>query len=198
VLVAALVGLWFFVLAWIVRAYRVLYFEAPLTASVFVRACERYLRAGDLRGERALVEAGRTAWLARLYGAVLEGRSGPGVGGGGIEELAIDLRDSGERLLRPLRGFASLAASLGMLFAILSLNGVGVPKGGLLALQAGLVQTLSLEQALSCFAVGGATSGVALASVTALRRQLAALQRDLDVLMSVVDDVAAHQGNSEL
>lgn len=196
-LVAVLVGLWVFVLAWIVRAYRVLFFDAPLTTAVFVRACERYARAGEVCGERALTEAGGAAWLARVYGAALESRSDPSAGGGGAEELAVDLRDSGERLIRPLRGLASLAAALGMLSAILSLNGVGVPKGGLLALQAGLVQKLSLEQALSCFALGGATSGVALASVTALRRQLARLRNDLDLLLTVVDGAVAHEGRSE-
>jgi hypothetical protein len=77
-----------------------------------------------------------------------------------------------------------------MLFAILSVNGVGAPKGGLLALQAGLVQSLALEQALSCVAVGGATAMVLLLSGAALRRQHKRLLDDLGRLSAVFEPVA--------
>jgi hypothetical protein len=190
VFVAVLLGFAVVVLAWIARVYRILFFEAPLAGSLFVRACVRYRNAGDLIGARALVVAGRPSWLARAFEEAL----GVGFDDRGaelrLEELTAELHDLGNASLRPIRGLASLSSSLGMLFAILSVNGVGAPKGGLLALQAGLVQSLALEQALSCVAVGGATAMVLLLSGAALRRQHKRLLDDLGRLSAVFEPVA--------
>ncbi len=190
-LVAGLVALSVVVLGYVARASRTLFFEAPLAVSVFVRAAERFLGAGDVGGARALATAGRPAWLAiALEAALGEGEDGDAQGGRDseirLEETIAELHDSAEALLRPFRALASLSSSLGMLFAILSLNGVGGPSDGLLALQAGLVQSLALERALSCVAVGGATALVVLLSLGTLRRQARRLAEDLDRLASVV------------
>lgn len=185
--VAVLVGLSAVVLIRIGHAYRVLFFDAPLTASVFIRAAERFRSAENLVGARSLAAAGRPAWLAVALDAALGEGGSDRAADVRLDEAMTELRDVGDALLRPFRGLASLSSSLGMLFAILSLNGVGVPRNGLLSLQAGLVQTLALERAVSCVAVGGSTALVVLLSLAALRRQAHRIENDLARLASVFE-----------
>ena len=170
----------------VVKHVRVLFFVAPLEAVPFLRALQRCLDVGDLRGARALAEAGGPGWIAHAAAASLAAWPDPGAVGQRLEEVLADRRDDARAATRPLRAVASLSSCLGMLFAILSLNGVGGASGGLLALEAGLEQSLAVGRAVACVATGGATSLIVLAATGALRRQSRRLLEDLSRLSSAL------------
>lgn len=154
----------------VARRLRVVLFDVPLDARVYNRALDRALDAKDLDQARALARAGGDAWLARIARAGLDAWSEPRTVSGALDEALADLRDDADSGLRPLRMLASLASTFGLFAAILSLNGVGVPSGGLLGLEAGLLQRLAVGQAVVSVAIGGCTAIVVLVARAVIRR----------------------------
>ena len=171
-----------------------IFFAAPLDARLFGRALDRALDAGDIEQARALARAGGGAWLARIARAALDVWAAPSTVTGALDEALADLRDDADSGLRPLRVVATLASTLGMLSAILALNGVGVRSGGLLALQAGLQQSLAVEQAVAAVALGGSTAVVLLVARAVVRRHT---KRLYDDAVRLVASLIAHAGEKE-
>lgn len=161
----AAVALWV-----VVRRLRVVLFDAPLDAHHFARALDRALDGGDLDQARALARAGGEAWLARVARAALDVWTEPRAVRGALDEVLAELREQANAGLLPLRMIASLGSTLGLLAAILALNHVGVRSGGLLALQAGLVQSLAVAQAVASVALGGSTAIVVLVARAVIRK----------------------------
>lgn len=188
-LLFAAVALWV-----VVRRLRVVLFAAPLDARLFGRALDRALDARDLDQARALARAGGDAWLARIARAGLDVWSEPRAVPGALDEALAELRDDADRGLGPLRMLASLASTLGMLAAILSLNGVGVPSGGLLALQAGLQQSMAVAGAVAAVAVGGCTAVVILVARAVIRRHT---KRLYDEAVRLIASLTVHAGEGE-
>jgi hypothetical protein len=169
-------------------------FDAPLDARTFSRALDRALDAGDLDAARALARAGGDAWLARISRAALDAWPEPRAVSASLDEALAELRGEADAGLRPLRMVASLASTLGMLAAILALNHVGVPSGGLLALQAGLVQSLVVAQAVASVAMGGCTAMVVLMARALIRRHT---KRLYDEAVRLIASLTAHAEGPE-
>jgi len=184
----AAVALWV-----VVRRLRVVLFTAPLDARLFGRALDRALDANDLDQARTLARAGGDAWLARIARAALDAWAEPATVSGVLDETLADLREDADSGLRPLRMIASLASTLGMLAAILGLNGVGVPSGGLLALQAGLQQSLAVGQAVASVAIGGATAVIVLLARAVVRRHT---KRLYDEAVRLAAGLVVHAGET--
>lgn len=173
---------------------RAVLFTAPLEARTFARALDRALDAGDLAQARALARAGDAAWLARIARAALDVWGDPRAVAAALDEALADLRGEADSGLLPLRMVASLASTLGMLAAILALNGVGVPHGGLIALQAGLAQSLAVAQAVASVALGGSTAILVLLARAVLRRHT---KRLYDESLRLIATLTAQAGEPD-
>ena len=173
---------------------RVVLFTAPLDARTFARALDRALDSGDLAQARALARAGDAAWLARIARAALDVWGEQRAVVAALDEALADLRAEADSGLRPLRMVASLASTLGMLAAILALNGVGVPHGGLVALQAGLAQSLAVAQAVASVALGGSTAVLVLLSRGVVRRHT---KRLYDESVRLIASLTTHAGEPD-
>jgi hypothetical protein len=84
-------------------------------------------------------------------------------------ELLLELRDEASSRLRLLRVAATLASTMGLLGGILTLTHVTMPDAGLLALQAGAVERLVMQQAVATMAIGVGTSAVCFQALALLR-----------------------------
>ncbi len=173
---------------------RVVLFTAPLDARTFARALDRALDAGDLAQARALARAADAAWLARIARAALDVWGEQRAVVAALDEALADLRGEADSGLLPLRMVASLASTLGMLAAILALNGVGVPHGGLVALQAGLAQRLAVAQAVASVAVGGSTAILVLLARGVVRRHT---KRLYDEAVRLIASLTTHAGDPD-
>ena len=89
----------------------------------------------------------------------------------GLAELLLDLKDAATKRLMLLRASATLASSLGLLAAIVAIRHGFGGDSGLLALQAGLAERLSIAHALWSMAVGVGTSAVCFFALSIFRRR---------------------------
>lgn len=104
-----------------------------------------------------------------------------------LRELVSELRDESTASLRTLRVAATLVSTLGLMGGILTLALGSSRHAGLMALQAGRVERMTMNEALATMAIGVATSALCFQALAVLRpaAQRAMLQvRQLERLLA--------------
>lgn len=134
------------------------------TSDEAVRWLLRELASGDRSAARAWADARPTTQAARLILA-----AGERADEGALRELLLDLREEATARLSLLRVAATLSSTLGLLGGILTLTHVMTPDAGLLALKAGAVERLIMEQAIATMAIGVGTSAACFQGLALLR-----------------------------
>lgn len=175
-------------LAQLARAAKVIAWDAPCDPRALLDACGVALAGGQPELARALAGGCRPAWLARLaeagIEAELEGASETGArdrarAREAMDELAAALVLAEADRLRGLAGLGRIAGPLAFLAIVLELAAAFGPGHGLLALQAGLVQSIAIERAALSLAIGVATTMTCVLAATFLRDRLRALGDEL-------------------
>jgi hypothetical protein len=104
-----------------------------------------------------------------------------------LRELVSELRDESTASLRTLRVAATLVSTLGLMGGILTLALGSSRHAGLMALQAGRVERMTMNEALATMAIGVATSALCFQALAVLKpaAQRAMLQvRQLERLLA--------------
>ena len=153
-----------FVAAVIAERMRALHWHLA-SSDEAVRWLVRELASEDRTQARAWAEARPDAQAARVVIAATSVDADEGA----MRELLLDLRDEATARLPLIRVAATLGSTLGLLGGILTLTGVLTPAAGLLALKAGAVERLSMEQAVATMAIGVATSATCFQGLALLR-----------------------------
>ncbi len=177
-------------LALIAERFRTLYYRARIDPGPYLEALREDLQAGRTKAAIALAEAGRPAWVAELAHAVLRVEANGERSEGVADEVCADRRDEAGRRVYAVHGLARVATPLALLGVILELTSALGVRGGLQALQAGLVESEALSHALCTLAIGIATSAVCFAASGMLRKRAVALVRDLKRTREILEDAA--------
>lgn len=107
-----------------------------------------------------------------------------------LRELVVELRDESTASLRMLRVAATLVSTLGLMGGILTLALGSSRHAGLMALQAGRVERMTMNEALATMAIGVATSALCFQALAVLKpaAQRAMLQvRQLERLLAAAE-----------
>jgi len=153
------------VLALVTERIRALLFVAPVQARLLTQL-ERCCEAGHLEAARLLVSSLPGTSACRV---ALAGLSGAADGLSAMQEELLEVRAWTTRRLRAVRVCATMASTLGLLGAIVSLV-FGFGGSGLLSLQAGLAERVALDQALLAMGIGVGTSAFCFYAFGLLRR----------------------------
>ncbi|MDB4975206.1 MAG: hypothetical protein JWN48_3547 [Myxococcaceae bacterium] len=153
-----------FAVAMIAERVRALHWSLA-SSDEAIRWLVRELQQGGAEQALAWASARPMAQAARLIRA----SESEGAREGELRELLIDLRDEATARLSLLRVSATLASTLGLLGGILMLTGALPPDAGLLALQAGAAERLSMQQAIATMAIGAGTSALCFQALALLR-----------------------------
>lgn len=163
----------------VVERIRTLFFEAPVDARPVLRVVRAALSEGNRDRVRAMVEAGRPAWVLRLVGAVLDGDEAGDDPQAVLDEELSELRYQATRRLDGLRVLGSVASASGMFGAVLELIWYFQGDHGLAGLKAGLPEELAFERALLSVVIGFTLAGACLLTLRPLRAQARRLRADL-------------------
>ncbi len=167
----------------VVERCRTLLYRAPLDTGPWLRAVSGAIGDGDLGAARALVEAGRPAWVAEVARALLS----PG-GEADVDELLTDYKYEAFRRLRALRILASAATASGFLGAVIEMIWLFQGDHGLMALEAGRVERIALHHAMLSVALGIAIAVFAFVSLAILKRAATTLLTDLQRVATCIGD----------
>lgn len=134
------------------------------TSDDAARWLARELEAKSPDGPRAWARARPEAQLARIVELALDDARRDELG-----ELFVDVRAETLARLSMLRVSATIASTLGLLGGIVTLARGAPEAAGLLALQAGGLQRLAMNEAISTMAIGVATSAFCFHALALLR-----------------------------
>ncbi|MEY4512423.1 MAG: hypothetical protein RLZZ450_4545 [Pseudomonadota bacterium] len=146
------------------RRVHALYYRDATSEEAF-RWLLRTLQSGEREAARAWARARPRAQLARM----IELAATSSLPAAELRELIIDLRDESTASLRMLRVSATLVSTLGLMGGILTLALGSSRHAGLMALQAGRVERMTMNEALATMAIGVATSALCFQAVALLR-----------------------------
>jgi hypothetical protein len=167
------------------RRVHALYYRVATSEETF-RWLLRTLERGDREPARAWARARPGAQLARMIELAFTS-SQPAAE---LRELVVELRDESTASLRMLRVAATLVSTLGLMGGILTLALGSSRHAGLMALQAGRVERMTMNEALATMAIGVATSALCFQALVVLKpaAQRAMLQvRQLERLLAATD-----------
>jgi hypothetical protein len=150
-----------FVIAVISERVRALH-SASATSDDAARWLSRSFEAGAHHRIRNWVHARPSTQLSRIAELALDDPAE-------MRELLADLRDESLARLGLLRASATLASTLGLLGGILTLARGTSHNAGLLALQAGAVERLTMDEAITTMAIGVGTSALCFQALALLR-----------------------------
>ena len=157
-----------FVVVVIAERAWVLLLEAPVSEQA-----DRWLRESLSRDALGLVRRWSlrrpTTYVAQVLTTGLFERSESPEEG--LAELLLDLNYAATKRLMLLRVSATLASSLGLLSAIVAIRQGFGGDSGLISLQAGLAERLSVAHALWSMAVGVGTSAVCFFALSIFRQR---------------------------
>ncbi len=174
---------------------RVLLFEALLDIHSFVAALRTAMAGGQLALARALAEACKPAWAARLAAcglAELEAARDPRPA---LEELQGELEQAASRGRDMLLALGRMASPIALIGVIVEMGNAAHGGGGLLGLQRGLVARIAMQRAVLTVALGLGTSAVCFVAAAILQRSAATLRRDLTQVRALFD---APEGGGEM
>lgn len=180
--------------------FRELLFIAPVDTVPYLAAVDRALADGDLEEARDLARGGRPGWVPAVLELGL--KSGPDASGEGgdlpsdaeagegafdVFEQVAELRYLASRRIYPLRVFASLGTALGFLGALKELIWLFSGDHGLLALKAGLVESIAMESAIVSMSLGVAISVFCLVALRVVKGAAVGLMRDVAKANELLD-----------
>ncbi len=182
VLAAAAIG-------FVVDRFRALLFIAPVDTAPYLAAVGHALADGDLAEARDLARRGSPGWVPAVLELGLRDGSEPesGEGDHDLFEQVAEFRYLASRRIYPIRVFASLGTALGMLGALKELIWMFSGDHGLLALKAGLVESIAMERAILAMALGIAISIFSLVALQIVKRAAMALMRDVAQANDLLD-----------
>ena len=143
---------------------RSLHFRDATSEEAF-RWLLRTLDRGDTESARAWARARPRTQLARMVELTFVSSQPAGE----LRELILELREESTAWLRMLRVGATLVSTLGLLGGILTLALGSSRHAGLMALQAGGVERMTMNEALATMAIGVATSALCFQGLAVLR-----------------------------
>jgi len=143
---------------------RALHFRDATSEEAF-RWLLRTLDRGDTERARGWARARPRTQLARMVELAFTSSQPAGE----LRELMLDLREESTARLRVLRVGATLVSSLGLMGGILTLALGSSRHAGLMALQAGGVERMTMNEALATMAIGVATSALCFQGLALLR-----------------------------
>lgn len=155
-----------------------------LDGAAFRRAFVRSLRDGGIEAGERLAERAAPAWLASLALAMLRHPEDATQRAFEAEEAFMDLQDAALSGMRLLRLGASIASALGFIGAAIEIRWIFTAEHGLMALQAGLVESVGVSAAALSIAIGVGTSSFALGAWFALKPYAKELIADARRLLS--------------
>jgi hypothetical protein len=153
-----------FLIVVIGRRVRALYYRDATSEETF-RWLLRSLEQRDQDSARAWARARPHAQLARM----IELASTSSQPAGELRELIVDLREESTASLRLLRVAATLVSTLGLMGGILTLALGSSRHAGLMALQAGRAERMTMNEALATMAIGVATSALCFQALALLK-----------------------------
>ena len=165
-------------IAQLARAARSIVWLAPSDGRALAETFAVAIRGRQLGLARAIVEACRPAWTARMLDAALAEGEGAEPKDA-MDEVRSELVGEQADRLRALAALGRIAGPLAFLAIVLELAAAFGPGHGLIALQQGLVQSIAIERAALSFALGLATTLSCIAGATFLRERLRALSDEL-------------------
>jgi biopolymer transport protein ExbB/TolQ len=175
------------VLALVVHRARVLCFVHALDGAAFRRALLGLIRADRSAEATELVREARPALAVEpvwaLFDSAIPNEDRPLE----VEERLMDVDARATSGLRALRICASVASAIGFIGAMIDIQWIH-SEHGLLALEAGLVESIGLSRAFLSIALGIATSSFALGSWVVLRKQARTLVADARRILSTVEE----------
>ena len=169
----------------ICRRVQALHYRDATSEEAF-RWLLRTLESGEREPVLAWARARPHAQLARMIELAFSS-SQPAAE---LRELVIELRDQSMASLRTLRVAATLVSTLGLMGGILTLALGSSRHAGLMALQAGRVEHMTMNEALATMAIGVATSALCFQAVGLLRpaaRRAMFQVRQLERLLAAPD-----------
>lgn len=148
----------------IARRVHALYYRDATSEEAF-RWLQQNLERGDRDVVRAWAQARPRAQLARMIELAFTSSQRVAE----LRELCVDLRDESLASLRTLRVGATLVSTLGLMGGILTLALGSSRHAGLMALQAGRAERMTMNEALATMAIGVATSALCFQAVALLK-----------------------------
>jgi len=173
----------------VVDRFRELLFIAPVDTTPYLAAVGHALADGDLDEARDLARRGSPAWVPAVLELGLRDGSETEAGEGEADlfEQVAELRYMASRRIYPLRVFASLGTALGFLGALKEIIWMFSGDHGLLALKAGLVESIAMERAILAMALGIAISVFSLVALRIVKRAAMGLMRDVAKANDLLD-----------
>lgn len=169
---------------------RQLLFRGRLERVLFVSALREGLNAGQHGLARRIAEACAPAWPARIALAGLDALDAGSDVQARIEEPRLELLHAATSGIATLRALARMAPPLAFIGVILEAGKALGGGYGLAALQRGLPVRLALERGLLTFALGLATTFVAVTAVRVLHRGAAEQARAITEVSAALETAA--------
>jgi len=182
-------------IGFVVDRFRALLFIAPVDTAPYLAAVGHALADGDLDEARDLARRGSPGWVPAVLelglgdgdGSDDEADTESGEGDHDLFEQVAEFRYLASRRIYPIRVFASLGTALGMLGALKELIWMFSGDHGLLALKAGLVESIAMQRAILAMALGIAISIFSLVALQIVKRAAMALMRDIAQANDLLD-----------
>ncbi len=177
--------------ALIVGRFREVLFRRELDAKPYIEALRSAVYEERFDAAHRLVDAARPAWIADFALAIMNARSE-----GVCVEIAIadawqQIREEIGKGIYLIMGLARIAPPLALFGVILQLAAGFTSRGSVAALQAGMVESRTIESAIVTLIIGLGTSTICFVGGGILRKHVRKVDKDIEHMSRSLEEAFA-------